>query len=694
MEGISMFIAINNKMRKMPDIIKKIINFRDYKIQTKLILVVSVFFILSGSISIFALLCIKNTKNAYVTKALIKTTDMYALNIIYDEKEYLENLNEHHLSEYTRNINNLIVTFKELSKFYSDEADIGFILQLIDNHMQSFFAISDNVKESIDKGYDKKTLSIIISAAKLNLSEQHDEFYLTLMSFNKKANNIIDDYVRYTENKIKFSFLFVGIAIIVVTLLVLRGINILIVSPITRLSEIMRRFGAMNGTARFGKGGFDSRIELKIGELANSFNQMAEDLQKTTVSRDALVQEVTERKRAEEKAMQAAKEWLDTFDAISDLIFIIDKDFTISKVNKAFADALKIKPEAAVGKKCYELLHKADKPWPNCPFEMTKKDKKLHMQEVDDPNIGVPLLMSVSPIFDDKGEVIGAVHVATDISEIKKAEETLIKANKELVELARMKTEFISTASHELRTPLTSIKNAVDILLGKKAGELNAKQEQFVSMAARNIDRLAILINDLLDISKLDAGKVELDFAELDPAGIFKEVVETFKLQAESKSQTLEIDYANLDNVPIVYADYARIQQVLNNLISNALKFTQEGGKVILSARAISDFDSAIRNPHSAIEISVTDNGPGLSVDDQKKVFEKFYQAGNTLNQKSKGSGLGLNISKGLVKGHGGKLSLESELGKGCRFFFTLPAFSPEVAEISMLEMEIRKQNF
>ncbi|HUV50558.1 MAG TPA: response regulator [Anaerolineae bacterium] len=184
-----------------------------------------------------------------------------------------------------------------------------------------------------------------------------------------------------------------------------------------------------------------------------------------------------------------------------------------------------------------------------------------------------------------------------DVTNIKKAEETLIKANKELVKLAQMKTEFISIASHELRTPLTSIKNAIDILSSKKAGELNAKQEQFTAMAARNIDRLALLLNDIINIAKLDAGRVELDLAELDPASIFQEVVDTFKPQAEAKSQTLEIDYNSLDNVPTVYADYARIEQIMNNLISNALKFTQEGGRVVLSARAISDFDSAIRNP-------------------------------------------------------------------------------------------------
>ncbi|MFH1259818.1 MAG: PAS domain-containing protein [Elusimicrobiota bacterium] len=132
--------------------------------------------------------------------------------------------------------------------------------------------------------------------------------------------------------------------------------------------------------------------------------------------------EITERKKAEREIKQSAEEWQRTFDSIADLIFLQDKDFTITRVNKAFAEALKSKPEDIVGKKCYELLHKMDKPWPGCPFEMTKKDKKAHSQEVDDPNIGVPLLVTTSPIFDDNGELLGSVHIAKDISKQKRGQ--------------------------------------------------------------------------------------------------------------------------------------------------------------------------------------------------------------------------------------------------------------------------------
>ena len=136
--------------------------------------------------------------------------------------------------------------------------------------------------------------------------------------------------------------------------------------------------------------------------------------------------DITEHKKAEEEIKRAAEEWGRTFNAIADLVFIVDKDFTITKMNKALPEALKLKPEDIIGKKCYELLHKSDKPWPGCPFEKTKKDKEPRIQEVDDPNIGIHLLITTSPIFDDNGKLVGAVHIAKDITERKKAEEELL----------------------------------------------------------------------------------------------------------------------------------------------------------------------------------------------------------------------------------------------------------------------------
>jgi len=134
---------------------------------------------------------------------------------------------------------------------------------------------------------------------------------------------------------------------------------------------------------------------------------------------------VKKRKKTEIATKENGQEWQKTFDAIVGLVFIQDKNFVITRANKAFCDALKLKPEQVIGKKCHKILHKTDKPWPNCPFVKTLEDNRAHIEEVNDPGIGIPLLVTTSPIFDDTGEIAGSVHVAMDISKQKKTEEKL-----------------------------------------------------------------------------------------------------------------------------------------------------------------------------------------------------------------------------------------------------------------------------
>jgi PAS domain S-box-containing protein len=270
-----------------------------------------------------------------------------------------------------------------------------------------------------------------------------------------------------------------------------------------------------------------------------------------------------------------------------------------------------------------------------------------------------------------------------DITVIKAAGEAMKKANEELLRLNTMKTQFISVASHELRTPLTSIKNAVDILASKKAGDLTAHQERFLIMAVRNINRMAKMINDLLDLTKLESKKMELHLSEVNIVTIFQQLLETFKPQADGKSLALKVDYP--EDIPTVYGDHERLEQVFYNLVSNALKFTPEGGSVCVSAR-IADAAGSGSSMSQWVEMSVTDTGVGILPDDQEHVFEPFYQVDDNLMMAAKGTGLGLAITKELIEAHGGKISIKSEHGKGSHFFFTLPVFSPQTVEVTALE--------
>ena len=264
-----------------------------------------------------------------------------------------------------------------------------------------------------------------------------------------------------------------------------------------------------------------------------------------------------------------------------------------------------------------------------------------------------------------------------DVTVRKQAEDALQEAVEEFKKLDQLKSDFVSTVSHEIRSPLASIKNAVNLLASGKAGPINEDQGRFLQMAVRNIDRLVGIVNDLLDLSKIDAGKMPFRFADVDLRFLIDHLVSTYQSQAEANSLGLKLDCPEV--LPRVYADEVRIEQVLCNLLSNAIKCTPAGGQVVLSARCLQD----------TVEIGVADTGIGISPENQRKIFDRFFQVGNSLTRTAKGTGLGLTITKELVEAHGGKVTVESKVGKGSRFSFCLPIFSKKVLEMAELETEV-----
>jgi len=241
-------------------------------------------------------------------------------------------------------------------------------------------------------------------------------------------------------------------------------------------------------------------------------------------------------------------------------------------------------------------------------------------------------------------------------------------------EVDRMKSEFISLASHEMRTPMTSIKNAVDIMLKGKAGEISDTQEKFLSMAKRNICRLTSLINDLLDISKIESAKMELNYSELDIRDCIENVMDTSKPLADEKSITLKM--SSETDFPVIYADACRIEQVMINLVGNAIKFTPESGTVRVDVHEVKDVSDMHEGVYGFLDISVTDNGVGIPEEVIDHIFNKFYQVESSLStEKQTGSGLGLAISKYIVEAHGGNLQCKSKKGEGSTFSLTLPIF-------------------
>lgn len=286
--------------------------------------------------------------------------------------------------------------------------------------------------------------------------------------------------------------------------------------------------------------------------------------------------------------------------------------------------------------------------------------------------------------------------------------EEIKKTNIKLEKLEKLKSEFISIVSHELRTPLTSIKNSLDIMLSGKTGEITSIQNNFLSIAKRNVDRLSGIINDLLDLSKIDAGKMEYRFKPMNILEPIKFVISTFENLAEKKNIKLSL-IAPHDLSPI-YGDINKIEQVLSNLLSNAVKFTPENGEIKIITKEVSPEsintnlfyrDQSSINTRSQsilqgnyIQISIKDTGIGIKESDIPKVFDKFQQIESSLSREVGGTGLGLPIAKQLIEAHRGEIWLESEIHKGSVFSLILPVMMHHSTFLLELDNELQYSKY
>ena len=232
-------------------------------------------------------------------------------------------------------------------------------------------------------------------------------------------------------------------------------------------------------------------------------------------------------------------------------------------------------------------------------------------------------------------------------------------------EVDKMKSEFISSTSHELRTPLAAIKESVMLILDGTTGEVTAQQTRFLNITKRNIDRLTTLINDMLDISRIETGKMELKKKPCNIGVLINEILMPMEFLA--KENKIELKTEAPKKIPEINCDPNRVAQVIASLVSNAIKFTPAGGKIIVACRL------SLAAGKKFAEISVKDTGMGIKKEDIEKIFLRFSQLDSSLTRKSGGTGLGLAICKELVSMHGGEIWVESKPDEGSSFIFTLP---------------------
>lgn len=298
-----------------------------------------------------------------------------------------------------------------------------------------------------------------------------------------------------------------------------------------------------------------------------------------------------------------------------------------------------------------------------------------------------PVEISLSPIRSSDGP--RAMAIVRDITDRKQAQaridavhqrfavelaatnQRLEVQNRELERANRLKSEFLASMSHELRTPLHTIIGFSDLLAEELKGPLNADQNRFVAHIQRDSRHLLELINDILDLSKIEAGRLELHPELLRPADAIAQTIASLKSLAGNKGITVVED---IDRNVQITADPVRFKEIISNLVSNAIKFTPEGGKIVVECH---------ERAHDAV-FAITDTGIGIPASEQQAIFDKFYQLGPTTRGVREGTGLGLAITKSLVEMHGGTISVRSAPGEGSRFEFFLPYAAPQTAPIEM----------
>lgn len=354
------------------------------------------------------------------------------------------------------------------------------------------------------------------------------------------------------------------------------------------------------------------------------------------------------------QAEEARRESRAVLDATSEAMALISPGGEFLSVNRRFEAMFALPAASTVGRSINDV-------WPQLqplfaiPHELhsrivesigNQRDEwSAHLaQHLPEPR---DLDLYSTPVTGRDGVHRGRLYVFRDVSREREAE--------------RMKDEFVSLVSHELRTPMTSVKGFVDLIVDQEAGPINELQRDFLGIVQRNADRMIGLINDLLDMSRLEAGKLDVVLKPLNLAPLVAHVAAALRVQIETKGQHLHLHTDPL--LPPVLGDHDRLTQVVTNLLSNAHKYTPGGGTITITLASVG----------TKVQLAVQDTGIGLTAEDQAQVFTKFFRARNSTTQEVGGTGLGLAIVRGLVEMHGGTISVASAIGVGSTFTVLLP---------------------
>ncbi len=364
-------------------------------------------------------------------------------------------------------------------------------------------------------------------------------------------------------------------------------------------------------------------------------------------------------------------------EAIADGVIVTDQNGVITLFNHAAEQMLGMNRAELIGRSIEHFANLFDdvalawmetiKTWTLDPFSFNPMNTFTEQVGLENGHV---LSVNLAPVINNS-EFFGTVSVFRDITH--------------LIEVDRMKSEFVATVSHELRTPMTSIKGYVDILLMGVAGAMSEQQKKFLHVVQDNTERLTILVNDLLDLSRIEAGQVNLITQPVDLAEIIDDSLMEINRLTVAEKKSMQFDIQLPQELPLINGDPERIRQILINLLGNAFHYTLENGRVAMSARQIAD----------EVQIDISDNGVGIPAKEQERIFDRFYRGDNHMVIATAGTGLGLSIVSKLINMHHGRIWVQSSgiEGEGSTFSFTLPIYDPIKQSVILQEEYVQDLN-
>ena len=413
------------------------------------------------------------------------------------------------------------------------------------------------------------------------------------------------------------------------------------------ISRELRKISSSSGSQKQTVEAISNILSEELERKVNTINKQLNEEYGKVIERNKRTTEIIRKKY--EKISAEKKQTEAIIRSIAEGLVVVNDKGEVLLMNPAAEKLLGVEKEEKVGKSILEDLKKEQL------ISLVKTKDKEDGEDMDmeissgEEETKKMLRASTAIIENEYGKTMGMVSVLTDVTKQR--------------ELDQLKANFLSEISHELRTPIVTVQNSLILLLEKEIGDLNESQERFLTIAQRNLKRLGRLIDDLLDLSKLEASKMDMEFESSSVETIINEVCDN--LFAWAKTKSIKIERKIQKNIPKIDLDPNRIIQVLNNIIGNAVKFTPQNGRITVEAK--------IDEGHKNVIVSVDDNGVGIAQEDLEKIFDKFQQAGERIATDISGTGLGLSISKEIIELHGGKIWAENKKGEGVKFIFTLP---------------------